>query len=270
MTELLGGAGAPLPEFVVRRPTGRYRALNPSTKLTLAFAEALVAFGVRGWSGPILVLVALAATAAVAGIGRRLVPFALATIPIVASILLVNTLLYPGAIDRIASIGPLEPTWTGLAAALQATLRVLALALSAAVLGLTTTTDDLLADLERRGLGRRGVFVIGSAIRMVPRMVERAAEIVESQRARGLDTEGSWLRRIRGIVPLAGPMVLGALGEVEERSMALEARAFSAPGRRTVLRVLPDSRGQRGTRWLLLLGSVALVAASLAGFVALP
>jgi energy-coupling factor transport system permease protein len=268
MTHVRGGAA--LPEFIVRRPTGRYRALNPATKLTIAFVEALVAFGVRGWGGPLVVLVVLGATAAMAGIGRRLVPFALATIPIVASILLVNTLLYPGATDRIARIGPLEPTWTGLVAALQATLRVVAFALSAAVLGLTTTTDDLVADLERRGLGRRGTFVIGSAIRTVPRMAERAAEIVEAQRARGLDTEGSWLRRIRGVVPMAGPMVLGALGEVEERTMALEARAFSAPGRRTVLRVLPDSGGQRGMRWLLLFGSVAFTAASLAGLVVIP
>jgi energy-coupling factor transport system permease protein len=259
-----------VPEFVLRPPTGRYQALNPSTKLVLAFAEAAVAFGVRGWTGPLVVLAILIVTAVVARVGRSLIPFALAVIPLVVSILLVNTFLFPGATDVIFRLGPLNPTWTGLGAALQATLRVAAFALSVAVLALTTPTDDLLSDLERRGLGRRGVFVIGAAIGMIPRMVERASEITDSQRARGLDTEGSRVRRVRGVVPLAAPMIIGALSEVEERTMALEARAFSATGRRTILRPLHDSGTERAIRWVSGAGAIAVVAASVAGFIAVP
>ncbi len=258
------------PPFVLRRPSGLYVGLNPATKLVLAFTEAIVAFVVRGWTGPIVVLVAVALTAAAAHVGRRMLPFVFATVPLVASILLVNTFLFPGATDTIVRIGPLAPTWTGLTAALQATLRVVAFALSVAVFSLTTPTDDLLSDLERRGLGRRGVFVIGAAISTVPRMVERAGEIVDAQRARGLDTEGSPLRRVRGVVPLAAPMISSALNEVEERTMALEARAFSAPGRRTVLRVLPDTTTQRVVRWGLALVAVVTIAGSVTGRLGLP
>lgn len=272
MTSPAAGAAprATLPEYVLRPTSGAYQGLSPTTKLVIAFAEAAIAFGVRGWTGPLAVLVVLAITAVVAGVARRMVPFALATIPLVISILLVNTLLYPGATDVIVRLGPLAPTFSGLTAALQATLRVIAFALSAAILGLTTPTDDLLADLERRGLGRRGTFVIGSAIRMVPRMGERAAEITDSQRARGMDTEGGLSRRVRGIVPLAGPMIFGALTEVEEQTMALEARAFSAPARRTVLRTLPDNAAQRLLRWVLFLGAIAAIAAEIAGVLHLP
>jgi len=85
-----------------------------------------------------------------------------------------------------------------------------------------------------------------------------------------MDTEGSVLRRARGVVPLAGPMVLGALSDVEERTMALEARAFSAPARRTPVRLLPDSVTQRALRWLIGIGSLVLVALVLAGVVQLP
>lgn len=225
---------------------------------------------VRGWTGPIAVLLVVAVTALVAHVGRRMLPFVLATIPLVASIILVNTFLFPGATDVIVRLGPLAPTWSGLTAALQATLRVAAFALSVAVFSLTTPTDDLLSDLELRGLGRRGVFVIGAAIATVPRMIERSAEIVDAQRARGLDTQGSPLRRARGIVPLAGPMISSALSEVEERTMALEARAFSAPGRRTVLRHLPDSARQRALRWGLAVVSVAAVVGSINGRISLP
>jgi energy-coupling factor transport system permease protein len=60
------------------------------------------------------------------------------------------------------------------------------------------------------------------------------------------------------------------LSEVEERTMALEARAFSAPGGRTTLRVLPDSGTQRIVRWIAGLGAIVVVAASLAGYLVLP
>jgi energy-coupling factor transport system permease protein len=216
------------------------------------------------------VLAVVLPVAVVAGIGRRAAVYALATIPLLVSIVLINTFLFPGASDPIGSIGPFTATWTGLTAALQATLRVVAFALSVAVFSLTTATDDLLSDLERRGLGRRGEFVIGAAVRTVPRMIERAGEIVDAQRARGLDTQGGPLRRARGVLPLAGPMISSALGEVEERTLALEARAFSAPGRRTVIRQLPDSTAQRLIRWGSLAIAVAVVAATITGALSLP
>jgi energy-coupling factor transport system permease protein len=225
---------------------------------------------VRGWTGPLAVLAIVIATAAVTRIGRAMRPFVLATIPLIASILLVNTFLYPGAEDVLVQLGPFAATGTGLTEALQAGLRVVAFALSVAVFSLTTPTDDLLVDLERRGVGRRAVFVIGAAIRTIPRMAERAGEIVEAQRARGLDTEGSPLRRVRGLLPLAGPVILGAVTDVEERTVALEARAFSAPARRTTVRPIPDSAAERAVRWGLGLGAVALVVLSVAGIVRLP
>jgi energy-coupling factor transport system permease protein len=58
---------------------------------------------------------------------------------------------------------------------------------------------------------------------------------------------------------LAGPVVFGALTEVEERTMALEARAFSAPGRQTLLRVPADRAAHRAIRWAAVFALVAIV-----------
>ena len=202
---------------------------------------------------------------AVAGAFRRYVPYLLASLPLLVSILLVNTFLYPGATDVLFDVGPFRATGTGLTAAIQAILRVLAFATSVALFALTTRTDELVDDLERRGLGRRGAFVLSTAIGTVPRMLARAREIVDAQRARGLDTEGGAVARIRGLVPLSGPLVLGALTEVERRTLALEARAFTAPGKRTVLRPYPDSAMQRLVRWGLLIAVVAAIGAVVFG-----
>jgi len=119
-------------------------------------------------------------------------------------------------------------------------------------------------------MGRRATFIIGAAIQTIPRLAARAGEVADSQRARGLNTEGSVWRRFRGVVPLVGPMISGALSEVEERTMALEARAFSAPARRALLRPMPDDAAQRAGRWLLGLATIVLIVATISGHLALP
>lgn len=253
------------PSFVVQAPTGPYCSLNPATKLAVAAAEVIAAFFLGSWTGPLLVLALVVLSAGIAGVGRRLGVIATVTIPIVASIMLINTLLYPGATDVLARIGPLAPSVSGLLFGLQITMRLLAASLALGLAYLTTRTDDLLADLERRGFGRRASFIIGSAIETVPRTITRAAEIVDAQRARGLDTEGPWWHRLGGIVPLAAPVIFGALTEVEERTMALEARAFSTPGRRTILRRLPDSGRQRTVRLGLLAVLVTVAVVRISG-----
>ena len=253
------------PAFVLQTPSGPYLSLNPATKLVAALAEVVTSFLLGTWTGPVVVLVVLLLTAGVSGVVRRLAVVLGVTVPIVISILLINGLFFAGATDVIARWGPLAPSISGFAFGLQITLRLLAASLALAVAYLATRTDDLLADLERRGFGRRATYVVGSAIETVPRTVERAAEIVDAQRSRGLDTEGRWWRRVRGVLPLAAPVVFGALTEVEERTMALEARAFSTPGRRTVLRVLPDSTVQRAARIVLAIGIVALIVGRIVG-----
>jgi energy-coupling factor transport system permease protein len=193
----------------------------------------------------VVVLCALAAWRA--GRARRLALMAAALLPVAVSSLVVNALLPAGG--------------SGLGTAGAALLRLLGATLPPALLFATTEADDLLGELEARGLGRRAVLVVGTALAAVPRTQARAAEVVEAQRARGLDTEGSWRRRLRGVLPLVGPLVIGGLVEVEERALALETRAFGAPGRRTLLRRLPDSAWQRAARWALIAGAAAGLAA---------
>jgi energy-coupling factor transport system permease protein len=99
----------------------------------------------------------------------------------------------------------------------------------------------------------------------VPALVERAGVIGESQRARGLDTEGGIPSRVRGLLPLIGPVILGSLTDVEERSLALESRAFSRPGRRHLLWAMPDTGWERVVRWILLLALIVAAIARITG-----
>lgn len=256
-----------IPEFLGRAGPSPLHRLNPLTKATLATVTAIAAVVLGGLIGPfVLVAVAVVLPAALAGVLRRLARLSLLlALPIALSAFIVNLFFFPGAEQVLLRIGPITATAEGLEFALQILVRILAISGAVTLFYLTTRPADLVVDLERRGISSRAAFVANASVQTVPAMVERAAQITAAQRARGLDTEGSPWRRIRGIVPIVGPVILGSLAEVEERTMALEARGFTRPGRRTLLWAPGDTAIERIARWALVAALLALIVARLAG-----
>lgn len=184
-------------------------------------------------------------------LGRLLRVSLLLTLPIAVSVVLVSVFTRAGE-TVLFTIGPFDATAEGVNFAGQTLVRLLAISTSIGLFGLTTPPAAFVLDLERRGLSPRLAFVALNTIEAVPSMVERATVIQSAQRARGLDTEGSLRARMRGVLPLVGPVILSSLTEVEERSLALEVRAFGRPGRRALLWRSPDSRVQLVARIAML------------------
>jgi energy-coupling factor transport system permease protein len=169
------------------------------------------------------------------------------------------------------TIGPFDATAEGVDFAGQILVRLFAISTAIGLFGLTTDPRALVKDLERRGLSSRFAFVAAATLEAVPAMVERAQVIQASQRARGLDTEGSIRARLRGVLPLVAPVIMSSLTEVEERTLALEVRAFGRPGRRHLLWWAPDRTWERALRWGLVLAFVGLLALRISGnFPAIP
>ncbi len=219
------------------------------------------------WGPAVLVTVAVLVPAAAARILARLLRTALLlTLPIAVSVLIVNLFFYPAGQQVLFQVGPIRATAEGLAFALETLARIGAISGAITLFYLTTPPGELVLDLERRGVSPRIAFVALASVQTVPAMVERAATITAAQRARGLDTEGSIWRRLRGVLPLAGPVLLGSIAQVEERTLALEARGFTRPGRRTLLWQPPDSSAQRLARWLLVAAVPLVFAARAAGW----
>jgi energy-coupling factor transport system permease protein len=213
------------------------------------------------------VVAAVLVPAALARVLRPLLRTSLLlSLPIAISALLVNLFFFPGARRILFQLGPIAATAEGLDFALQILARVLAISGAITLYYLTTRPRDLVIDLERRGVSARMAFVANASVQTVPQMLERASTIIAAQRARGLDTEGSARRRVTGLLPIVGPVILGSIAEVEERTMALEARAFTRPGRRTLLWAPGDSGLERVARWALVLAVAGLAAASTAGW----
>jgi energy-coupling factor transport system permease protein len=243
-----------------------YHRLNPLTKVVAAIVESVGAFVVGGYLGPLLIIgLAILPGASIAGVARRLVRISfLLTLPIAVSVVLVSVFTRAGT-HVLFNIGPLDATTEGVDFAGQILVRLFAISTAIGLFGLTTDPRALVYDLERRGVSPRFAFVANATIEAVPMIVERAGVIQAAQRARGLDTEGSLWARLRGVMPLVGPVILSSLTEVEERSLALEVRGFGRPGRRHLLWSSPDRGAERLARWAMLLVLLMAVVMRLTG-----
>ncbi|MDQ7030728.1 MAG: energy-coupling factor transporter transmembrane component T [Ardenticatenia bacterium] len=243
---------------------------HPLTKITLAVAAlvlTLVPWGRRpAWLAiPLAITVGFGLMMAAHGRGPALAwakRLLWLVAPVFLSLILVHGLFYPGGRTPVWQVGPLTFTQEGLLFAATVGGRLL-LAVGAFMVVLTTTHPaDLTTALVNIGLSPEGAYLILAAIHLLPRMQARAQAIVAAQHARGLRTDGPPWQRARALLPLTIPLVLGAIQDVEERAMALEARAFRSSRPKTSLRVLRDSPAQRAFRrgLLLLSGAVTLLA----------
>jgi energy-coupling factor transport system permease protein len=233
--------------------------------VVIATVSSIGAFVLGGYLGPMAIIAATLVLAWRAGVAGRLARVSLLlTLPIAISVVLVSVFTRAGT-TVLFEIGPFDATVEGVDFALQTLVRLFAISLSIGLFIMTTEPRAFVFDLERRGVPPRAAFVAVATIEAVPTLVERATTISESQRARGLDTEGGFLARVRGLLPIVGPVVIGSLTDVEERSLALESRAFSRPGRRHLLWAMPDSGWERTLRWVLLVALVAAAAARISG-----
>ena len=237
---------------------------HPLTKLLALALVLLSAFLLPPVILPIMA-VAIVVAAWSAGLLRAMARATRIPALLLISILVVNSLFFPGATERLATVGPLSITLEGLTFGLISAGRVLVAFLASVMFLFSTLADDMLESLIARGASHRIAFVVLSAVQMVPRMQARAGAILEAQQARGLSLEGSFVRRLRALVPLIGPVLLGSLVDVRERTFALEARGFGARPGRTAYRVVADPPLDRWLRLGILVACLGVVVIALTG-----
>ncbi len=185
--------------------------------------------------------------------------------PFALSLFLIQGFFAPGQ-QILLQIGPLTLKLEGLLLAADYTARILVWLSAVVLLMLITRPDHLMLALTQRGLPDQIGYIILTALQIIPRFQMRAETILDSQRARGLETEGNLLQRLRALIPLAAPLILSSILELDERAIALEARGFTHAGKRTSLAQLHDTSSQVALRWFLLIVILALIAGRIAGW----
>ncbi len=235
---------------------------HPYTPLAAAGSLLLVVFA-AGTPGFVwgVVAAALAFSAAGGVLRRVLKPALVLALPIWILLLVLHGGLGP---DPELAFGPLALSRPGLARALVLGGRIAAILVAFLTALACVSPPRLVEAMTARGVSFGRMYLLVSTLTLVPRLRARAAAILEAQQCRGLRVGGSPLARVRALGPLVLPLVLGALAEVDEQVLALDARGVTSGVRRTSLWPPPDSAGERALRWGLLAGVVGVYAVRLA------
>ena len=200
--------------------------LSAGTKLLILFAAGAALFAVSGIAVHAIELAAIAVLFRIAGLPWRdtlhqLRPALLFLVPIFLFHVFV----------------------TDWALGLETVLRIVVLLLLAVLVTLTTRLSDMIDVIERaaRPLRHVGVnpskvgMMLSMVIRFIPLMVREAQEILEAQRARGLD---------RSAIALLVPLLIKTLKMADNLSDAIDARGYDA---QTVVPVWRRQRRRRCT-----------------------
>lgn len=246
--------------FYIDRESVIHR-LNPFTKLTLVFTLIILAFVAPiNWLPTILFLFVVLPLSFAGKVQREFFgATARLLLPVVGFIFVMQAFFYPGGETEIFHIWFLTVTVESVQFAYLTATRILVMVASFLILLLTTHPSDLMSDLTRRGLPGTLSYVITSTLQIIPQMQAKASTIIDAQRSRGLDTSGSFRKRVGALLPLVGPLVFGSIVDVEERAIAIEARAFTSPLEKTSLREILDTPVERAARWLLLLVMISTI-----------
>jgi energy-coupling factor transport system permease protein len=228
--------------------------LHPLTKLTYTLSVVPVVF-LGPWGGLSALSVGLL-TLLIAGwaglIPQLLRVLARTILPLTAMLLVIHGLFNPGNNTPLFRFGTLAVGQEGLVYAALVAGRLAAVLAASLLLVFCTSPGDLILALSQAGLPPWLAYLLGSPLLLLPQLGARANSIIAAQRARGLETEGSLIRRARALFPMVAPLIFSALVDTEERAIALEARAFSAPNPKTSLVELTDTASQRAARWIML------------------
>lgn len=221
---------------------------HPFTTLAVAGAAAVLVFVLPVPVGPLVLAAALILLAITAGVAQTLTPMIVIVFPFWFFLLVIHGVLGDD-FGRAVVLGT----------------RITTLVLGCLLVLATVHPGRLVDALVARGMPFTGAYLISATLQAVPRLRDRGRAILEAQRCRGLRVRGSLRRRAAAMVPLAIPLVLGALAEVDERAIALEARGIGAGVPRTPLDPPHDAPADRAVRWFLAIGTVVAVAVRLWG-----
>lgn len=237
--------------FYIERDSPVHR-LNPLTKILIVLSLILLAFlGPGYWLSTALFLFIIIPLSFLGHIQKEFLGTTIRLlIPGISFLFVMQAFFHPGGEEHILfQFWFLEVTVESLQFAYLTSSRIMVMVSSFIILLLTTHPSSLMSDLTRRGLSGTFAYVITSTLQILPLMRAKASTIIDAQRSRGLNTEGSYKKRFSALLPLVGPLVFGSLVDVEERAIAIEARGFTSKKEKTSLHDIPDTTLDKVIRW---------------------
>jgi energy-coupling factor transport system permease protein len=231
----------------------RRRIFNPLTELLAALLVVVLVLVVNRWQFSLAVLLLVVVPGILFSGRPRQIGLAVAVVagPLLVSTLLLHTLFFPEGRDVLLDLGPARVTVEGLTFAALMGLRMSVFAGVFLTVSMSLDVPELLATMTHRRWNRKLVLVVGSAVGLIPHVAARAAQITRAQQSRGLVVGRGPLTRVRALLAVTTPLVIGLLVDASERSHMLNARGFSSPAVRTSYLPDTDSPQQVRARWAM-------------------
>ena len=123
----------------------------------------------------------------------------------------------------------------------------------------TMNMTDLGIAMNQGGLSYRASFIFITTFQILPQLNKEMHQIMDAQRARGLETEGNLWRRFSSFIPIMVPVVANSIMKVQQQAIALETKGFNAPGKKTIYRDLIRSPVDYFLKWLSIVVSVGSI-----------
>lgn len=239
-----GGEGAPA--GVLR---GR---LHPATPATCAAVAWLLVIALNHPVVSVVVLLLALVAGAVTGRGLAVaLTTCVISLPAALSMVAIHA---PHGQDQLFAY----VTRDGLALAGALSLRFFALVAVVLAAVACVTVPDVAKAIQASQAGHKVAYIVGASLQLLPRGtrvvgVVRDANLLDGRRPGWRNLAGRYI----------GPVVSLLLYQATAQATALTSVGFDQPGPRTVLRPVPDSRGQRAFRWAVACVGLAVVGWSL-------
>lgn len=246
-------------QFVQPKRSGNFiRDLNPMSKLNLMLVLGLSPFILQNYVYSFGMVIFFIIASALAGSFRSFFSMYWKVLLLFGVFLfLVKAAFSPGK-EVIFQFWGICVTHESIIAGLNIVSLVLAFSGAFILFVKVTPMEDLTYMLEKKGVSHMVSFVILSSFQTITDLGQNAQIILESQKARGIETEGNLFQRAKAFIPVIGPLILNAIASTEEKSIAMDARAFSAPVEHTFLSELPEVK--LGEKVIVILFDIAFVA----------
>ncbi|MCU6743881.1 energy-coupling factor transporter transmembrane protein EcfT [Suilimivivens aceti] len=232
--------------------------LNPLTNLYIILALAIISalFGNGTAIICVLVMIGIAFTYRT---GKEYLKLWVKTIFFVTVVCFIFQILFIPGDTVIWKLWVFSITQEGLDKAVSLCSKILGIG-SAAILSVKILNlNKLMAVLEKKGVSPTVSYVLMSTASIIPQMNKKMGTILEAQKSRGIEMESNLIVRAKAFFPSVGPLILNSIVSAEERAITLEARAFSAPCKKTTLHEIPDTGTDKAVRILAIAAVVAAI-----------
>ncbi|MBE7086671.1 MAG: energy-coupling factor transporter transmembrane protein EcfT [Clostridiales bacterium] len=120
--------------------------------------------------------------------------------------------------------------------------RITLVVLGASLLTLTTSPVEIADGLESLMTPLKWIkfpvhefaLIMSIALRFIPTLLDETDRIIKAQKARGADFEsGNIFKRIRALIPVLIPLLIGSFRRADELADAMDARCYAGSKKRT-------------------------------------